>query len=126
MNIFEAASRRNLRFAFGGRISTEDLWVLPLVSLDKIYCDLRKEQKAFEEDSLLSETTKERSNVDLKIEIVTHVVKTLMEEAEARQNRAAARLKKDKILSIIEKKQDEGLESMSVEELQKAMEELED
>lgn len=124
-NLFELALRRKLRFVLGGRISTEDLFDLPLVSLDKIYCGLRKEQKAFEEDSLLSETTKERSNVDLKIEIVKHVVKTLMEEADARNRRAEARMKKDKILGIIEKKQDEGLENMSIEELQKTMEELE-
>lgn len=125
MGNFELASRRKIRFMHRGQLSTEDLWDLPLSVLDKIYSFYRNEQKAFEEDSLLTEVTKERSNVDLKIEIVKHVFKTLSDEAEARKNRAEARMKKEKIMSIIEKKHDEGLESMSVEELEKAMQELE-
>jgi hypothetical protein len=123
--MFEKAARMKLRFDYRGQISVEDLWDLPVEVLDKVYSGLRAGQKAFEEESLLKTVSQERSLVDLKIEIVKHIVETKLKETEARKNRAMAKMQKEKIASIIEKKKDEGLASMSVEELQKAMEELE-
>ena len=123
--MFEKAARMKLRFDYRGQISVEDLWDLPVEVLDKVYSGLRAGQKAFEEESLLKTVSHERSLVDLKIEIVKHIVETKLKETEARKNRAMAKMQKEKIASIIEKKKDEGLASMSVEELQKAMEELE-
>jgi len=124
MSNFEKASRMKLRFTYKGQISVEDLWDLSPSVLDGIYSKLRAEQKAEAEDSLLKKTTVANRTRQLRVELVKHVVETKLAEAEARKSRAVNKLKKEKLATIIAKKQDESLENMSVEELQKAMDEL--
>lgn len=124
MSIFETASRTKLRFDYRGKISAEDLWDLPLTTLDEIYGVLRSSQKMSTEDSLLRKETKDGRILALKIDLVKHVVATKLQEDEAKKARATAKIQKEKIASIIAKKQDEGLESMSIEELQKQMKDL--
>lgn len=126
MNIFERAARAKLRFDYRGKISVEDLFDLPLGTLDAIYSDLRAVQKASSEDSLLKKETKEGRVLDLRIDLVKHVVTTKLQEDEARKTRASIKMQKDKIAGIIAKKKDEGLESMSIDDLQKAMKDLEE
>lgn len=125
MNIFERAARAKLRFDYRGKISAEDLFDLPLGTLDAIYSELRAVQKSSSEDSLLKKETKEGRILDLRIDLVKHVVTTKLQEDEARKTRASIKIQKEKIASIIAKKQDEGLEGLSVEELQKQMKDLE-
>jgi len=80
MSIFEKAIRQKVRFNFKGLISCEDLWDLPLGTLDEIYGYLRSSQKASTEDSLLKKETKEGRILDLKIDLVKHVVATKLQE----------------------------------------------
>jgi hypothetical protein len=122
--MFEKATRIKLRFNYRGKLSVEDLWDLSLEDLDKMYGLLRGEQKAANNDSLLKTATKETTLLNLRVDLVKHVVETKLAEKNARKARAVIKLQKEKIAAIIEKKQDEGLENMSVEELQKAMDEL--
>ena len=124
MGNFEKASRKKLRFDYKGKIATEDLWDVSIIELDGIYSKMRTEQKASSEDSLLKKETRTSSILNLKIELVRHVVETKLEEAEARQNRATAKLQKEVYANLIQEKKEEGLKSLSIEELQKAMEEL--
>jgi len=122
--MFEKATRMKLRFSFKGQIGVEDLWDLKVQALDTIYSQLRAEQKAGNEESLLKRPTVTSKTRDLKIELVEHVVKTMLAEADARKVLANNKMQKDKITNIIAKKQDESLEKMSIEDLEKAIKEL--
>lgn len=43
--MFEKATRIKLRFDFKGQITTEDLWDIPVKSLNTMYSDMSKELK---------------------------------------------------------------------------------
>ena len=122
--MFEQAVRMKLRFNYRGQISVEDLWDLPVEVLDNIYSGLMSEQKASSEDSLLCRTTRESQTRNLQIGLVKHIVETKLAEQEVKKVRVQNKMQKNKIAAIIQKKQDEGLESMSVEDLQKVMKAL--
>jgi hypothetical protein len=125
-NIFEYATREKLRFPFKGEISVEDLWDLSLTNLDKVYKSLNAQAKQNNEASLISSSVKtaEESRIDAKIEIVRYIFAVKDNEAKARRQEVEKAEKKQKIMSIIARKQDEALESMSAEDLQKMLDEL--
>lgn len=126
VNIFEYATREKLRFPFKGEISVEDLWDLSLTNLDKVYKSLNAQAKQNNEASLISSSVKtaEESRLDAKIEIVRYIFTVKDNEAKARRQEVEKAEKKQKIMSIIARKQDEALESMSAEDLQKMLDEL--
>lgn len=119
MEMFEKATRLKLRFQHKGNLSAEDLWDLPLEQLDRVYSKLSAEKKGKQEDSLLMKMTDEDRVLDLQIDIVKHIVKTKLDEREARDLRAEKKMQSDKIAAIIAKKKDAVLEDMSIEELEK-------
>ena len=120
-NMFEIATRNKFRFPFKGVISTEDLWDLSVESLDNVFKTLNSEMKKTKEESLLSTKSKDDEVLELKIEIVKHIVAVKQEEKEARERKFLDRERNQKIMSIIAAKQDEQLHNMSVEELQKLL-----
>ena len=122
--MFEKAVRMKLRFNYKGLLSVEDLWDLSVNELDKIYQKLRKEQKDLNEDSLLEKQTKESEILNLKVDLIKYIVKAKTDEVERGKERLARKLQREKIAAIIAKKQDEGLENMSLEDLKKAFEDL--
>lgn len=117
-NIWVECLKNKFRFEFKGLISTEDLFDLTLADLDAIYKSLKKEEKDLQGDSLLSndENPKVRE-VEVKIEVVKAVFD--MKKAEiARAERALAnKAQKDKILAIIEDKENQELSEKSIDEL---------
>ena len=120
-NMFEIAARNKFRFPFKGMISTEDLWDLSVENLDNVFKTLNSEMKKTKEESLLSTKRKDDEELELKIEIVKHIVTVKQEEKEAREKKFLDRERNQKIMSIIAAKQDEQLHNMSVEELQKLL-----
>ena len=123
MDMFMKASRKKLRFAYKGQASAEDLWDLSVEVLDGIYRKLRSEQKDATQDSLLTPPT---GNLDLtlRVDIVKYIVETKLKEKEAQKKRAATRLRKQRIATLLEEKKDQGLKDKSIEELTKLLEEL--
>ena len=119
-NLFEIATRKKFRYPYNGMISTEDLWDLPVEKLDTIYKKLTKEKKNDEEDSLLTLKTKNNDLEDC-IEIVKSVVAYKLNAAEEVKKKAEARRKNQRIMELIAKKQDEKLESLPIEELEKLL-----
>lgn len=117
-NIWVECLKNKFRFEFKGLISTEDLFDLTLADLDAIYKSLKKEEKDLQGDSLLDndENPKVRE-VEVKIEVVKAVFD--MKKAEiARAERALAnKAQKDKILAIIEDKENQELSEKSIDEL---------
>lgn len=120
---FINASRRKYRFNYKGQITTEDLWDLPMSALDSIYKSLRAEAKASdEEESLLAANTKTDTELDEKIDIIRYIVSCKMKEADERKAAAEQAQKRQKILDLIDRKQNEALENLSVEELTRMLE----
>lgn len=127
MTMFEKASRLKVRFTSKkGSITTEDLWDLPLTDLDQIAKGLNKELKEQEEESFI--VTRKKSNVELevKFEVVKHVITVKLAESEARSKQAAIKAHKQKIMEIIEAKKDQALGAKSIEELQAELRALEE
>lgn len=124
-NLFEVATRKQYRFPYKGNASVEDLWHLPLKELDSIFKTLNAEAKKTEEESLLNTKSAEDEVVLDKIEIVKYIVRVKLEEKEARENEKKNSELKQRLLGIKAKREDEALEKMTDEELNKAIAELE-
>lgn len=124
-NMFEVATREKMRFPFKGMISAEDLWDLSVQNLDKVFKTLNSQRKEAQEESLLNVKSSEDEVLDTQIEIVKYIVGVKLEEQAARAKAAENREKKQKIMALMAKKDDEAMENMSKEELQKLLDELE-
>jgi hypothetical protein len=115
--MFELASRLKLRFSYRGLIATEDLWDLKPENLDEIYRLTNAELKKISEDSLLEKKQTGVEILELQVAIVKHVFEVKIAEAEARKDAWERKAKKERILEIIARKQDEDLEGKSLDEL---------
>lgn len=124
MDLFERAVREKTRFNFRGSISAEDLWDLPLESLDSMWCTLEAELEKLPKKSLLQTSTKQRDEIEFKQEIIKHIVDVKKAEAETRAQAKEISAKKQMILDIIETKKNEDLKNKSVDELMKLVEEM--
>jgi hypothetical protein len=129
MSNFEKASRLKLRFdTMRGALSVEDLWDLPLTSrgkgvtnLDDLARALHKQLKSGDDISFVVPERKSDETVQLKFDIVKHVIDVRIAEAKIVSEEKERAEKKQRILAIIADKQDEGLRNMPIEELQKAL-----
>lgn len=120
-NLFIWASREKLMFSFSkGTVKVEDLWDLKLEDLDKLYKSLNKQMKESEEESLLKTRTTANKTLEMQVEIVKYVVKTRLEEDEAKKLRKDKLAQKAKLLEVLGRKEDEVLEKKTPEEI-KAM-----
>lgn len=131
MNIFEQATRQKLRFnTQKGLLSVEDLWDLPLSShtgranLDDIARNLDTELKASASASFVSPDTTKNDRVQLMFDLVIHVINTKIAEQKASQEAAVIREKKQKIMAIIEQKQDAALSAASLDDLHAMLDSL--
>ena len=99
----------------------EDLWDLPLTSatkanLDQIAVDLNRQLKGTEE-SFVS-TGKKNTVLELKFEIVKHIIGVRVAENQAKVDLRERAARKEQIETLIEEKKSEGLKALSVEELE--------
>ena len=124
VNLFEVATRENYLFPFKGMINVIDLWNLSLTNLDSVFKTLNAEVKKSEEESLLNAKTKEDEELTNKIEIIKYIVNKKLAEKEAREKGKKNKEKRQRILEIKAKRQDEALENMSDEDLDKLLADL--
>lgn len=117
-NLFETAVRRKYRFPLNGQLTVEDIWDIPLESLDRIFKTLNAQRKQVAEESLLAAKSREDEDLINKIEIVKHIVATKVAEKEARDAARARKEQKQKIMAIIDEKKDNALRSMTTEQLE--------
>lgn len=122
--MFEIATRTKMRFPFRGMVSVEDLWDLSVRDLDSIFKTLNAQVKKSQEESLLATKTKEDETLSIQIEIVKHIVKTKLDEAETAKQSKELKEKRQKIMEMIAEKKDEALRNASVEELQAMLDNL--
>lgn len=121
--MFEKASRLKLRFkSQTGLITTEDLWNVSLEHLNTIAKGLNKEIKDSAEEDFIKVKSNADDILELKFEIVKHIIKVKMEEDEAKKTLKEKAEKRKKILALIEEKQSEQLSAKSIEELRKELE----
>lgn len=123
-DMFEKSVKGKYRFPYKGQIAVEDLYDLPLGSLDTVFKTLNVEAKKTDEESLLQTKSEEDDILATKIEIVKYIFNEKLEEKKNRQEAAERKEKKQKIMQIIATKQDEALQNASVEDLQKMLDEL--
>lgn len=124
--IFETATRLKVRYQTqNGILMVEDLWDLPLdskvkASLNSIAIQLNRQIKDSGEESFIG-----KSKVDpvlqLKFDIVKYVIDTKLSEAEDKANTLAKKQYNEKILKLIDEKEDEALKGKSAEELKKLL-----
>lgn len=125
MNMFEKALRNKLRFQYRGPRTTEDLWEVSLSSLNEMYKELKAEQKVMNsEDDLLDTKSDDDTTLELKIELIKYIVEVRLQEKKDRENLANRKERKQKLLAILEEKQDENLRGLSTEEITKMIEEI--
>ena len=129
--MFEQASRLKLRFSTSlGSLTVEDLWDLPLLSLNRGACldevakALNREVKASTEDSFVLKKDEVDIVVQIKFDIVKHIIEVKLAEVEVESNRVEIKAKKQRIMAIMENKEDENLQSKSAEELQDLLDAL--
>lgn len=131
MNIFEQATRAKIRFSTPvGMLSVEDLWDLPLTStraranLDDVARLLDAELKSTSSVSFVNDVSEVNAKTKLAFDVVIHVINTKIAEQKASQEAAVIREKKQKIMAIIEQKQDAALSAASLDDLHAMLDSL--
>lgn len=124
-NLFATASRLKLRFETRqGQLSVEDLWELPLTStrpnqanLDEIAINLDRKLKESGTTSFVKKATKNNDAVRLAFDIVLYIIEVRQAEDEAAEVKRANAVKKQQILAIMARKENEELAGKSMDEL---------
>ena len=131
MNIFEQATRRAIRFESAkGDLSVEQLWDLPLQSrnqfdLDTVAKTVNRQLNAVTEESFVSvRENPAKETLSLKLELVKHIISVKLQEAEEARNRANKASEKEKLLRLLDEKQNEALRALTPEELQERLKAL--
>ena len=122
--LFEKAARLKLRFEFRGQCYVEELWDLPVTALDMIFKSLNVKLKEQEGESLLEKKTQADEVLELKVNIVKHIVEVKLREYVDREDLVLKAGQKQKVLGIIAEKQDANLRDLSVEDLKKLANDL--
>lgn len=123
--MFEQATKMKLRFSSQrGSLTVEDLWDLSLADLDTIAKSINKNLKASEEESFLVSSSGKDSILELKLDILKHIIKIDQEEIEAKYRAIELHDKKEKIMEIISDKEDKKLKKNSINDLKEMLNEL--
>ena len=117
--LFVIATKEIYQFPYKGMINVIDLWDLNVQELDKVFKSLNAEVKKSEEESLLTTKSKEAEVLANKIEIVKYIVGIKLAEKKNREDEQKNREMKQRLLEIKAKRQDQALENLSDEELDK-------
>lgn len=129
--MFEIASRKKLRVKTSiGELTVEQLWDLPLtstrgVNLDdiaiKLSQEITKQQLSFVSDN----AKKEDADLKVLFDIVIHIIEVRKNEVKAAQEKASNLSMLKMLKELRAEKQTESLKSLSQEELDKKIAELE-
>lgn len=125
MNIFEKATKTKLRFdTTKGLLSVEDLWEYNLTSLDTIAKGVNKKLKEESEESFIQKKSKSNVELELKLEILKHIIKSKQDEAEVAKNAAEKKAKIEFLEELLQEKKIDELKGKTAEEIQAQLAEL--
>lgn len=129
--LFMIASRKKLRFTSDrGDLVVEQLWDMPLTakngfSLNSLAIAVNKELKSYEEESFVETSTNPRRNdLAIMLEILKIVIAIKQKEDKDRKEAASRAAMRQQIREAIEAKRQEGLSSLSLEDLEARLAEL--
>lgn len=130
LNIFEQALRMKLLFTTGrvGSIGTEDLWHLPLTSinglnLDEVAMAIQRRINARGDVTSFVSPGKKADDLDLSLAVVKRVIEVKMAERDERQKATEKAARRQKLLEVYTRKQDQAYDALSLEELNKLIDE---
>ena len=121
MSNFKIASKMKLRINTPqGVLSVEQLWDLPLTGLIKSIREVKKILKKSDDDELsfLEESKVIDVENQLRFDVLKEVYLDKKKEADDARNEISKKEHNQKILALIERKKEDKLSSMSVEELE--------
>lgn len=134
MSIFEKATRTKLRFLSPkGNLSVENLWDLPLESrdgfdLDYLYREISGEKQEADKGSIVSslrgKQNSKSSIIDLKLEILTHIIKTKVEDENKAVDAAKISQERQQLLAALDNVKKSELAGLSAEEIQERLKKL--
>lgn len=123
--MFEKALREKVRFESGkGMFTVEDLWTLSLTSLDAIAKGLSKQIKEASEESFIKPRSTSNKSLELKFEIVKYIIVTLMDEEEKKRQKATKAAELSTLRELLANKKMQEMASLSSEEIEKRIAEL--
>lgn len=125
MNIYQQAALKKIRFeSVRGQITVEQLFDLPLVSrsgldLDSVAKTVNSTLKAMAEESFVqTAATPGRTDAELRLELVKDVIAYRMAENRKRLEAAQRNTEREKLLSALERRQEEELSKLTPAEIQ--------
>jgi len=124
MNKFKTVLALKLLFPCpAGKITMQDLFDLPLSaaatrpSLDGVAIALSRQIKELADESFVVKKSNKSSTLELQLDIVKEIIADRQNEVLERAAVADKRAEKAKLLEILSRKQDAGLESLSEEDI---------
>jgi dTDP-4-dehydrorhamnose reductase len=130
-NIFKQAAQLKMRFpSVRGFLIAEQLFDLPLTSkngfdLDTVAKDVNKLLKEQAEESFVSTTENPQATTyQLMLDIVKEIIADKLAEAAAARARSANAAERQRLLALLDEKNNDELKDLSKEELQKRINEL--
>ena len=127
------ATRQKYRFGPNDALTVEDLWDIPLtsqvkLSLDKIAVGLNEQMGNKQPISFVNPASlsKDAQTIEDKFNIVKGVIDIRVQEQKAALDRQVKAQERQRLLAILERKQDEALNSLSQEDIAKRLAELEE
>ena len=125
MDIFERASRKKLRFNTNmGTLLTEDLWDMDLERLDELAQGLNRTVEESKQLSFIHDKKTTNPDGKLRFDLALHVINVKLAAAESRERAAHKKVLREQLLATLQKRQEEGREALSEEELLAKLEEL--
>ena len=120
--MFENALKNGFRYPSNkGLITTEDLFCLSLNDLNEVAKKINKLIKDSEEESFIPGPNFNNNNDSKRLDIVKHIINLKINEQNIKMLEKSNAEKRQRILEIINKKDEESLENMSKEELEKIL-----
>lgn len=128
-DLFIQAARQKLRFASPkGMLTTEDLFDLPLKGLDGLALNFdRAIREAPTKSFLEGESNKDdllSKHLQLALDIVLYVIGVKQAEAKKAKDSLVKSEKRQKLLEILSRKENQALEGSTTEDIKKMLEEL--
>lgn len=126
MNIFERASRNQLRFATDrGELTTEQLWQLPLTArggkldLDTLAQAIALQLRDMDAGSFVKkEPNQAKIDMELRLEILKHIIESKLADEKRAEETAVRAERKRKLLAALNNQEDAALASMSRAEIE--------
>ncbi|WDS51122.1 hypothetical protein SeF3a_039 [Salmonella phage SeF3a] len=122
--MFDQATRLKLRFNSNkGLLSVEQVWDLNLNALNELAKDLSRQVKeaASDEEDFIGVKSAVDSQLQLRFDIVNAIIGVKLKERDESATAAERKANNQAIMELIQRKKQQELEGLSVEELEKLL-----